>query len=1101
MSSNVGYYHQPTIHGDKVVFVAEDDLWMVTTQGGVAHRLTTTQGLITHPAFSPDGKWIAFTSTEEGSSDIYVIPSTGGPIRRLTYLGGMNNVVSWSPDSKKIYFSSDARAHDRRYFELLEISVEGGEPKKVPIGPARHYHELSDGRSVIGRFQEDNARWKRYRGGQAGDIWVDANGDGNFRRLIQLSGNLVRPWWIKNDRIVFLSDHEGVSNVYSVNPDGSDLKKLTHHEDYYVRFLSTDGNLLVYQCGAEIWILDLNEESLQPRKLSITIMSPRTQRQRKFVNPRDFLEDAVLAPNGTHVFVVTRGKPFYFAFWEGGVRQLGKSQGVRYVAPAPLPDKKRVALISDESGEERVEIHHLDQLKEPQAFLDLDLGIVFAMKASPDGKYLAISNNRQELLVLSLEEGKLTRVDKSEYRPIWNFDWSPDGRWLAYGTWVTDHASIIKLHDVKANQTHDVTKPDFQDDVPVFDPKGRYLYFLSRRVFSPTMDVHFFQYDFVKGTVPCLVTLQKDQRSPFMPRPKPLEKVPSEKKPHENNNNDENSNGGGNEVTKTEDAATQNESSSGLSPLSIDLEGISDRVEAFPIPPGDYRHLAATKDKVFFSEFPIKGIEERARNGEPVPDGTLKVFDLDTLETHVVMRGISKFSLGMDQKTLLVRSGKHLRVLSVKHKERGLLSGEKTSAGSPLDGNKKPSRKTGWIDLSRIKVLVNPPDEWRQMLRETWRLMRENYWLPSLRGINWEAVLEKYLKILPKVTTRSEFSDLVWEMQGELGTSHAYEFGGDYRKPPMYRQGYLGAEFEYESSLDGYKITKIIRGDDWDSKTGSPLAKPGLDVKEGDVILAVNGQRVSRTRSIHELLMNQANQFVDLTIVDSDGSNERVITVKTISAERPLRYREWVENNRRKVHEATNGRVGYIHIPDMQVSGMKEFARYLRLESERDGLIVDVRFNGGGHTSELILERLSRKLRAYSKPRHGALRPEPTYAVKGAIVAITNEHAGSDGDIFSHSFKMLKLGPLIGTRTWGGVIGIWPKRRLVDGSVVTQPEYSFWFLDVEWNVENYGTDPDIVVEITPQDYRENRDTQLEKAIEIIMEKLKDFRPKMPTIPE
>ena len=1092
MSENSGYYHKPTIHGDKIVFVAEDDLWMVTTQGGIAHRLTTTQGLVTHPAFSPNGKWVAFTSTEEGSSDVYVIPSEGGPVRRLTYLGNLNYVISWSPDSKKIYFSSNARAHDRRYFELLEISVEGGEPKKVPIGPARHYHEIAGGRSVIGRFQEDNARWKRYRGGQAGDIWIDANGDGNFQRLIRLQGNLVRPWWVKGDRIVFLSDHEGVSNIYSVNPDGSDLKKLTNHQDYYARFLSTDGNTLVYQCGAEIWILDLNEGEPRPKKVPITIISPRTQRQRKFVNPREYLEDAVLGANGTHLFVVVRGKPYYFAFWEGGVKQLGKPQGVRYIAPAPLPDKERVALISDETGKEIVEIHYLNQLKDPKKFPELDLGIVFRMKASPDGKRVAISNNRQELLVLSIDDGKITKVDKSDYRPIWNFDWSPDGKWLSYGTWVTDHASIIRLYDVESSSTHDVTKPDFQDDFPVFDPKGRYLYFLSRRHFSPTFDAHFFQYDFIKGTLLCAVTLQKDQPSPFIPKPKPLDKMFKKPTPSENNGNkrgnDENGNGNNNMETQE------------LQPVAIDLEGITDRVEAFPIPAGDYRHLAATRDKVFFSEFPVKTFDERQRDGEPIPDGMLKAFDLEALDAYVVMKGISSFSLGFDRKTLLVRSGKDLRVLSVKHREQGGPLGSKGSPAAQVEANKKPSRKTGWIDLNRVKVMVNPPDEWEQMLKETWRLMKENYWLPSLRGIDWNAVLEKYLKVLPKVTTRSEFSDLVWEMQGELGTSHAYEFGGDYRKPPMYRQGFLGAEFEYEESLNGYKIISILRGDDWDSKTGSPLAKPGLDVKEGDVILAVNGQRVSRTRSIHELLMNQANQYVDLTVVNADGTSERTITVKTIPTEMPLRYRAWVERNRRKVHNATNGRVGYLHIPDMQVSGMKEFARYLRIESEKDGLIVDVRFNGGGHTSELILERLSRKLRGYSKPRHGVLRPEPTYSVKGALVAITNEHAGSDGDIFSHSFKMLKLGPLIGTRTWGGVIGIWPKRRLVDGSIVTQPEYSFWFFDVEWGVENYGTDPDIEVEITPQDYREDKDTQLEKALEIILEKLKDFQQKFPEIP-
>jgi len=439
---------------------------------------------------------------------------------------------------------------------------------------------------------------------------------------------------------------------------------------------------------------------------------------------------------------------------------------------------------------------------------------------------------------------------------------------------------------------------------------------------------------------------------------------------------------------------------------------------------------------------------------------------------------------------LIYRSGKNLRVLKV---------GEKpdNSAGGH-------TKKSGWIDLSRVRVAVNPPDAWQQMFREAWRLQRDHFWTKDMSAVDWQLVYERYLKLVDRVASRAEFSDLLWEMQGELGTSHAYELGGDYRPSPRYPQGFLGADFTYDADAEGYRLDHIVQGDSWREKNDSPLHRLGVNVNEGDVLLAIDGQRLSEDASPQQLLVNQAGMEVQLTFANPEAQNgdedcqpTRTVLVKTLRNEQQARYREWVETNRRRVHEETEGRVGYVHVPDMMPAGYAEFHRYYLAESEREGLIVDVRFNGGGNVSQLLLEKLARRRVSYKKPRYGDLRPYPYHSVLGPLVALTNEFAGSDGDIFCHVFKLMGLGPLIGKRTWGGVIGIWPRHSLVDGSYTTQPEFPSWFEDVGWGVENYGTASDIEVDIKPQDYAKGRAPQLARAIKEIFQLMADNPPTLP----
>jgi len=517
--------------------------------------------------------------------------------------------------------------------------------------------------------------------------------------------------------------------------------------------------------------------------------------------------------------------------------------------------------------------------------------------------------------------------------------------------------------------------------------------------------------------------------------------------------------------------------------VEIDLEGIADRVVAFPVPEGRYGQIRGIKGKALFSSYPLHGTLNQSwySNSAPPARGKLEVYDFEEQNHEVLIEGITNFDVSLDAKTLIYRAGNRLRVLK---------------AGTKPDKDGwSPGRKTGWLDLYRIKVSVEPQAEWEQMYREAWRLQRDQFWTEDMSGVDWQAVYQRYLPLVRRVATRSEFSDLMWEMQGELGTSHAYEMGGDYPPEPHYDQGFLGADLRYDADTDSWRVVNIVRGDVWDEATSSPLAGAGINVNPDDRLIAVNGRRVNREVSPQELLVNQAGEEVLLTFAGED--EPRTVTVKALRSETPARYREWVEANRRRVHEATDGRVGYVHIPDMGPKGYAEFHRGYLAEVEREGLIVDVRFNGGGHVSQLILEKLARRRLGYDVQRWGEPIPYPAESVMGPMVALTNEQAGSDGDMFSHAFKMMNLGPLIGKRTWGGVIGINPRASLVDGGITTQPEFSFWFQDVGWGLENYGTEPDIEVEIRPQDYVAGRDPQLERGIEEIQKLLAEHPPKLP----
>jgi len=1082
-----GYYRFPTIQRDTVVFSCEDDLWSVPASGGIARRLTASLGEDAYPLLSPDGEKLAFVGHDEGHAEIYLMPTLGGPTRRLTFMGAVAcQPAAWTPDGK-IIFASTAGHWYLRFTQLYQIDPTGGAPELLNYGLARHISFNPTGGVVLGRLSTEPARWKRYRGGTTGQIWIDPDGNGDFHHLIELGGNLANPIWL-GERVYFISDHEGIGNLYSCLPDGSGLRRHTDHDNYYVRNPSSDGQRIVYHAGADLFLY--TPESDTSRPIEINFHSPQVQRSRKFVDPARYLEAWSLHPNGQSLAVTSRGKLFSFANWEGAVLQHGSDEeslnaevittGIRYRLPCWLCDGKRLVAVSDAGGEEHFVILQADGSAEPQHLEGLDIGRPEAVACNPHKDQLVFSNHRYELLALDLDTQQLTHIDRGVAHPIMGFNWSPDGNWVVYSASISLQRLAIKLWNAGSGEVTQITQPVLRDLAPCFEPHGLFIYFLSYREFDPVYDSLQFDLGFPRGMRPYLITLKKDQTSPFVPQP--YVEQPEKDTDEDGDKSDETEGAAGSEPVNNDQAAsepeqeqTSEDESEGekppeIKPTEIDLEGIQDRVIAFPVPEGRYRQIRGTRSgKVLYTRYPIDSTLDNSTDDERAARGNLYIYDYEDQKEESLLHGVTAFDVTTSGNWMVYLSRYRLRVLK---------AGDKS-----MDDGNMPSRKSGWVDLSRLKVSIVPGAEWRQMFREAWRLQRDQFWTQDMSRVDWLAVHDRYLPLIDRVSSRSEFSDLMWEMQGELGTSHAYEFGGDYRPEPRYQQGYLGAEYRYHAESGGWQITHLIHGDPWSDNAHSPLLKPGINIAEGDILVSINGRKLNANIPPARALVNLADEEVVLALRSAEDPTPRRVTVKAMVREEPLRYRAWVENNRRSVHEATEDRVGYLHIPDMGAAGYAEFHRGYLAEIDRQGLIVDLRFNRGGHVSALLLEKLARRRLGYDTARWSKVpNPYPPESVMGPIVALTNEYAGSDGDIFSHSFKLLKLGPLVGKRTWGGVIGIWPRHSLVDGTQTTQPEFSFWFEDVGWGVENYGTDPDIEVDNTPQDYRNNTDAQLDRAI-------------------
>ncbi|MCY0859973.1 MAG: PDZ domain-containing protein [Sulfolobaceae archaeon] len=1021
------YYLFPDIYRDLLAFTSDDDIWVMNLEDKKSIRLTNGLGVATRPKFSPDGKYIAFTLVQlkDGNSlsEVYVIPTNGGEARRITYFGRpTTRAAGWTKDGKVLVIT-DYHTPFSSWTEVYQVDPNNPIPEKLPFGIVSNIAIGDNGIIVIARGYQDLPFWKNYKGGTKGEFWISYDNGKTFKKFLSLETSVSWPMIIR-DRVYFISEHEGVANIYSVNLDGKDLKRHTNFTDYYVRNASSDGNNIVFQAGGDIYLLSPSDNKVT--KIDIDLPTSRAKLQPFFPDVKaSSLSE--YSTNGEMISAIARGRLFLFRPWDGPVLQLGERNGVRYKFTNVLPSGDVIA-VSDEKGEDRVVIFKLDGSKQ---LIDKSFGRIERIEVSPDGKKVLISNNRLELWLLDLETLNSKLIDKSDYGIISGLTWHSGSYWFAYSFPETPGTWSIRLANIDGNVIK-VTSGNSIDFSPSFDPDGKYLYFLSRRRLDPVYDQVLLNLSFIKNVKPYLVVLSKSY-SPFN---KPLEK-------------DEPKN-------------------------QVDIDGIQYRVIPFPIDEDNYVRIAGIKGgKVLLFSMPIESmLRPWWSRGEPT--GKLETYDVESKSKDLFLDKVNNFTVSTDGSKILIRQGEVLRLLDVSTKPDQSVS-------------LNPDRKTGVVDLSRVKVLVDPKQDFVQMFNETWRLMKENYWKEDMNGIDWEGIYKKYFPLLERISTRFELSDLLKEMIGETKTSHSYEIPVDYGTQTPYLIGGLGADFKFNGEC--YEITRIYEGDPANENERSPLRDPGVYLEEGDCILSIDGVRLSRNVIPQQLLINKQNDQVILEVKTKKGEIKRV-TVRLLRDEKFLAYRDWVEKNRKYVHERTNGMVGYIHVPDMGPSGFSEFYRSFISEFYKDGLIIDVRFNTGGHISGVLMQRLLIKRVGFIKPRNGKEVPFPEYSVPKVVVGLTNENAGSDGDLFSYMFKLFKLGPLIGKRTWGGVVGISGRHSLIDGTRVAQPEFAVHMYDIGLGIENHGVEPDIEVEISPQDYAMGKDPQLDKAIELALKGLK-----------
>ncbi|MGW4082377.1 S41 family peptidase [Streptomyces sp. NPDC004822] len=1057
------YLRHPHLHGDLVAFTAEDDVWLAPLDGGRAWRVSADNVPVTSPRISPDGTTVAWTSTRDGAPEVHIAPVDGGPSTRLTHWGSQRTRVrGWTPDGRVLAISTWGQGGSRRTWAHA-VPLDGGPATTLPYGPVGdvvHGPRLLLASAPMGL---EAARWKRYRGGTAGKLWIDREGDGDFVRLHEdLDGNLECPLWA-GDRVAFLSDHEGVGAVYSSLADGSDLRRHTPVDGFYARHASGDGTRVVYASAGELWLLD-DLDTAEPRRLGVRLGGQRTDRRPYLLNAARWFGSASPDHTARGSAVAVRGSVHWVTHRSGPARALAAEPGVRARLPRTFraDGEEWVVWVTDAEGEDALEFAPATGLAPgatPRRLAAGRLGRVLELAVAPDGSRAAVAAHDGRLLFVERESGEVREVDRSADGPVSGLVFSPDSAWLAWAHPGPDPLSQLKLANTTDLSVSEATPLRFRDYAPAFTLDGKHLAFLSTRAFDPVYDEHVFDLAFVVGSRPHLITLAATTPSPFGPQ----------------------------RHGRAFDAPDKDETpdSEGTPATRIDLEGLADRIVPFPVEAARYGHLRAAKDGVLWLRHPVRGVLGAARAGldDPEPKTELERYDLVRRRVEHLADDADHFEVSGDGKRVLLWTDGRLRVVPSDRRPSGDEDGDSNVA----------------VDLGRVRQRVDPSAEWRQMFEETGRIMRDHFWRADMNGVDWAGVLDRYRPLLDRVATHDDLVDLLWEVQGELGTSHAYVGGHGHGGGPG--QGLLGADISRHE--DGsWRIDRILPSETSDPEARAPLAAPGVAVRPGDAIAAVAGVPVDPVTGPGPLLVGTAGKPVELTVSPAGGGDARHTVVVPVADEQPLRYHAWVADRRAYVHERSGGRLGYLHVPDMQAPGWAQIHRDLRVEVAREGLVVDVRENGGGHTSQLVVEKLARRIVGWELPR--GMRPYsyPLDAPRGPVVAVANEFSGSDGDIVNAAIKALGLGPVVGTRTWGGVIGIDSRYHLVDGTLVTQPKYAIWLEGYGWDVENHGVDPDVEVVQRPQDWAAGRDAQLDEAIRIALEALETTPAKTPpALPE
>ena len=1042
---------QPDVSATQIAFVYAGDVWVVPKAGGVASRLSSPAGEESFPRFSPDGKEIAFTGDYDGNQDIYVMPAGGGVPRRITHHPYPDRVLGWYPDGQSILFASPMASGTNRFFQLYRVSKDGGLPEKLPVPYGEFGAVSADGQWLAYMPQtQDFRNWKRYRGGWASHLWLFNLKTGEWRNISTGDSNDGQPMW-HGRTLYFLSDRDASerANIWAYDLDKGTAREVTHYTDYDIHFPAGGAADIVFEKGGRLYLLDLGTE--QAREVPVQVETDLATLKPRLDSVGRMIQDAGISPTGKRAVFQARGDLFTVPAEHGPAFDLTRTSGAMERFPAWSPDGKWIAYWSDRSGEYELTIRPAEGPGPEEQLTHYGPGFRYHLAWSPDGKKLAFIDQTMTISIFDRDKKVTTTVDKAFYYYEGALEgfaphWSADSRWLAYQRDLpaTQHNAIF-LFDTRTGTKSQVTSGFYNDYAPVFDPDGKYLYFLTDRHFDPVYSSLDDTWIYPNATDIAVVPLRTDVPSPLAPR-----------------DDEENAAPAASAASAPKTKADSVKADTVKAPVNVDLAGFEDRVVLLPVEAGNYGDLNAVSDKVIYRRLTRAGA---AADDKKTP---LLFWDLKDRKEQTILDDADGASLSADGKKLLVASDGKYAVVDV-------------AAGQKFE---KPLATAG------LTMMVDPRAEWQQLFNDAWRFDRDFFYDPHLHGVDWNAVKASYQKLIDWAVTRWDVDWVIGEMEGELSSSHTYHGGGDMQQPGRRGVGLLGVDWSLENGA--YRIRHIVNGAPWDDEVRSPLEAPGVNVREGDYVLAVNGVPIDVHQDPWAAFDGLADQTVQLTVNSQPTlTGARQVLVKTIASEGRLRNLEWIEANRKHVDEATHGRVGYIYVPSTGVDGQTELVRQFLAQYGKDGLIIDERFNSGGQIPDRFVELLNRIPLAYYAVRDGQDWQWPPQAHFGPKVMLINGWSGSGGDAFPTFFRETKLGPLVGERTWGGLIGISGAPGMIDNGGITIPTFRQYNADGKWFAEGHGVDPDITVVDDPSKMAKGGDPQLDAGIQEVLKELSE----------
>jgi tricorn protease len=1046
----------PAIHGDQIVFSYAGNLYIVNSSGGTARKLTTHDGYEMFPRFSPDGKHIAFTGQYDGNTEVFLIPATGGEPKRMTYtatlgrddlgdrMGPNNIVMGWTPDGKHITYRSRKKSFNAFKGHLFNVPVDGGMPVQIPLSVGGFLSYSLDGKKMAyNKVFREFRTWKYYRGGMADDIWVyDMTSRTNTNVTNSHSQDII-PMWVR-DEVFFISDRDRTMNMYVYNTNTGETNKVTDFTEFDIKFPSLGRDHIVFENGGHIYKFDIRTRNYE--KVPVNISGDYVHARAEWKDVAGSVNSAGMSPNGERLVLSARGEIFNVPVKNGITRNLTQSPGAHDRNASWSPNGEYIAWISDKSGEFELYTQRQDGSQSPVQLTFAGDTYIFNFKWSPDSRKIVYHDKRNRLRIVDVATGSITEVAYSGLGTLSDYNWSPDSRWITY-TRPEQGMNIVCLYNVETGSSHDVTEGWYASGNPSFSSDGKYLVFTSRRDFNPVYSQTEWNHIYTDMTRIYLATLAKATPNPFAPEDDKVEPVTA--------------------LPGQENRIAGEAMPAGL--VTVDIDGIKNRIISLPVSPSNYFGVQAVGKKIYYNE-----------RSSGASTTNLKMYDLDKKKETELGEGMA-FTISSNNKKMLVRVRNNYSVIDLPERRIN------------IEEN---------VDLSNMRALVDYSQEWQQIFDESWRQMRDFFYDPGMHGVDWKAMYEKYNALIPYVKHRTDLTYVIGELIAELNVGHAYAQNGERPMPKRIDMGLLGAEISKHSS--GYfSIDRILEGANWSTALYSPLTEIGLNINPGDYIIAVNGRDLADIDNIYRLLINTAGKMVELTVNSRpESAGSRKVIVKPVSDESDLYYYNWVQENIRKVDEATGGQAGYIHIPDMGVNGLNQWARLYYPQLQKRGLIIDDRENGGGNVSPMIIERLQRTMTyatMHTNQTEGSVNPVGTHV--GPKVALIDRYSASDGDLFPYRFRHNNIGTIIGETSWGGVVGYSGAIPAMDGGSIITPSYAPYAADGSgFIIEGEGVEPDIFVHNDPSREFRGIDDQLNKAIEVILKEIESFDRFVPPIP-